>query len=130
MLRFAEAACVQCGLCKATCPESAIRLEPRIDIQALDGPSRVLKQEEPFCCTRCGKPFGSRSTIDRIVTMLQDKHWMYGQGDPRLQVLTQCADCRMKSAAEAQLGLAGPSARPAARTTDDYLRERDEGQDG
>ena len=130
MLRFAEAACVQCGLCKATCPESAIRLEPRIDIRALDGPSQVLKQEEPFCCTRCGKPFGSRSTIDRIATMLAGKHWMYGQGDPRLQALTQCADCRMKSAAEAQFGLAGPSARPAARTTDDYLRERDEGQDG
>src|SRR6185437_3272149 len=30
MLRFAEDACVQCGLCKATCPEKVITLKPQI----------------------------------------------------------------------------------------------------
>ena len=29
MLRFAEDACVQCGLCKATCPEKVITLKPQ-----------------------------------------------------------------------------------------------------
>jgi ferredoxin len=33
MLRFAEDACVQCGLCKATCPEKVISLKPQIDFR-------------------------------------------------------------------------------------------------
>ena len=36
MLRFAEDACVQCGLCKATCPEKVISLRPQIDFRAAD----------------------------------------------------------------------------------------------
>ena len=34
MLRFAEDACVQCGLCKATCPEKVITLKPQLDFRA------------------------------------------------------------------------------------------------
>ncbi|MBN9619126.1 MAG: DEAD/DEAH box helicase, partial [Actinobacteria bacterium] len=34
MLRFTEDACVQCGLCKATCPEKVITLTPQIDFRA------------------------------------------------------------------------------------------------
>ena len=34
MLRFAEDACVQCGLCKATCPEKVISLKPQLDFRA------------------------------------------------------------------------------------------------
>ena len=30
-LSFVEDACVQCGLCQSTCPESVIRLEPRLN---------------------------------------------------------------------------------------------------
>ena len=32
---------------------------------------RILKQEEPYPCIRCGKPFGVRSTIERIPQHLQ-----------------------------------------------------------
>ena len=31
MLHFVEDACVQCGLCRSTCPEKVIRLEPRLE---------------------------------------------------------------------------------------------------
>ena len=41
MLRFAEDACVQCGLCKATCPEKVISLKPQIDFRAATASSRV-----------------------------------------------------------------------------------------
>ena len=58
MLRFAEDACVQCGLCKATCPEKVITLKPQLDFRAATATARVLKEEEPFPCIRCGKPFG------------------------------------------------------------------------
>ena len=33
-LRFSEDACVQCGLCKATCPEKVITLTPQLDFRA------------------------------------------------------------------------------------------------
>jgi formate hydrogenlyase subunit 6/NADH:ubiquinone oxidoreductase subunit I len=60
-LRFIEKNCVQCGLCASTCPEQAIVLEPRLLLQdglkARKAP-RVLNEVDPFCCIRCGKPFG------------------------------------------------------------------------
>ena len=66
LLRFTEDACVQCGLCKATCPEKVISLMPRLDFRAVTAPARVLKEEEPFTCISCGKPFGVKSTIERV----------------------------------------------------------------
>jgi formate hydrogenlyase subunit 6/NADH:ubiquinone oxidoreductase subunit I len=42
---------VQCGLCKATCPEKVISLKPQIDFRAATAASRVVKQEDPFLCT-------------------------------------------------------------------------------
>ena len=47
--------CVQCGLCSATCPEKVIALEPRINFAAFEAGPIVVKEEEPFCCTKCGK---------------------------------------------------------------------------
>ena len=77
MLRFAEDACVQCGLCKATCPEKVITLKPQLDFRAATASARVLKEEEPFHCIRCGKPFGVKSTIERVAAKLEGKHWMF-----------------------------------------------------
>jgi ferredoxin len=124
MLRFVEDACVQCGLCKATCPEKVITLKPQLDFRAAVAPARVLNEQEPFCCIRCGKPFGVRSTIERVVATLADKHWMYQGADRRLDAIKMCADCRVIAVTEAELGAAGGKARADARTTDDYLRER------
>ena len=70
LLRFTEDACVQCGLCKATCPEKVITLKPQLDFRAATAMSRVLKEEEPFHCIRCGKPFGVKSTIERVIGKL------------------------------------------------------------
>ncbi len=125
MLRFVEDACIQCGLCKATCPEKVITLTPSLDFSRASTQPRVLKEEEPFRCTRCDAPFATKSTIERIATLLVGKHWMFQSGDPRLSALMMCADCRMKTAAEAQLARPHP-ARSNAKTTDDYLREREE----
>jgi ferredoxin len=126
MLRFVEDACVQCGLCKATCPEKVITLKPQLDFRAATLPARVLNEQEPFCCIRCGKPFGVKSTIERVVAALADKHWMYQGADRRLDAIKMCADCRVVAVTEAELGAAGGVPRADARTTDDYLREREE----
>ena len=77
LLRFAEDACVQCGLCQATCPEKVISLEPRLDFRAAVAPTRIIKQEEPALCIRCGKPFGVKSSVDRVTAKLEGQHWMY-----------------------------------------------------
>jgi ferredoxin len=126
MLRFAEDACVQCGLCKATCPEKVISLKPQLDFRAATTSARVLKQEEPFACIRCGTPFGVKSTIERVIAKLEGKHWMYKGDTRRLDALKMCADCRVVAATEADFDPHAAPPRPKARTTEDYLREREE----
>jgi ferredoxin len=125
-LRFTEDACVQCGLCQATCPEKVIRLAPQLDFRATSAAARVLKQEEPFCCIRCGKPFGTRSTIERVTAKLADQHWMFSGPDSRLDVLKMCEDCRVIAVTEEALDPYAVPPRPRVRTTEDYLREREE----
>jgi ferredoxin len=125
LLRFSEDACVQCGLCKATCPEKVIRLKPQLDFRAATAASRVLKEEEPFNCIHCGKPFGVRSTIERVIAKLEGQHWMYAKNSKRLEALKMCEDCRVIAATEDGFDPHGAPPRPLARTTDDYLRERD-----
>jgi ferredoxin len=123
MLRFAEDACVQCGLCKATCPEKVITLKPQIDFRAATASARVLNEEEPFCCIRCGKPFGVKSTIERVAAKLEGRHWMFKGQAQRLEVLKMCDDCRVAAMSEQEFDPYG--ARPKVRTTEDYLRERE-----
>jgi ferredoxin len=95
MLRFTEDACVQCGLCQATCPEKVISLVPQLDFRAATAEPRVLKEEEPFCCIRCGKPFGTKSTIERVLAKLEGRHWMFKGSAQRLDVVRMCEDCRV-----------------------------------
>jgi ferredoxin len=126
MLRFAEDACVQCGLCKATCPEKVITLRPQLDFRAATASARVLKEEEPFHCIRCNKPFGVKSTIERVSAKLEGKHWMFQNSAQRLDVIKMCEDCRVVAITEQQFDPYGAPPRPKARTTEDYLREREE----
>jgi len=130
MLRFAEDACVQCGLCKATCPEKVISLRPQIDFRAATAMRRVIKQEEPAECIRCGKMFGVKSSVERVIAKLEGKHWMYKDSKKRLDVIRMCEKCRVTVMAEEQFDPFGAPARPRLRTTDDYLREREEKGEG
>src|SRR5205823_9041665 len=117
MLRFAEDACVQCGLCKATCPEKVISLVPRLDFTAATAPTRVLKQEEPFHCIRCGTPFGVKSTIERVLAKLEGRHWMYENAANRLEMIKMCDNCRVAVATEDGFDPHAAPARPRPRTT-------------
>jgi len=123
MLRFTEEACIQCGLCQLTCPEKVIRLTPRFDFRASSTSARILKSEQPFCCVRCGKPFGVRSIIERVTAKLAEKHWMYKDASPRLELIRMCDECRVAAVSDLDLDPYGPP-RTVPRTTDDYLRER------
>jgi ferredoxin len=127
MLRFTEDACVQCGLCRSTCPEKVIRLEPRLAFGPAVREAVVLKEEEPATCVRCGKAFGTRSSIERIVQKLAGAHWMF-QSPEAVERLRMCDDCRVVSQLERSDHpfATGTPRRP--RTTEDYLRERDESE--
>jgi ferredoxin len=123
MLRFQEDACVQCGLCRATCPENVIALEPRLNFTEAARGAVVLKEEEPALCVRCGKAFGTKSSIDRIVAKLAGKHSMFAASDA-IERIRMCEDCRVAAQFEAPNPLAGKP-RPRIRTTDDYLGGED-----
>ncbi len=94
-LKFIEKNCVQCGLCQSTCPEDAIRLEPRLLLA--DGGrertrSRVLHEAQPFHCVRCAKPFGTLRAIETMITRLAGHAAFQGAAAERLKM---CSDCRV-----------------------------------
>lgn len=94
MLKFVEANCVQCGMCTRTCPEDAITISPRLLFNPEERRSpRVLKEEDPFNCVVCGKPFATRSVITSMLTKLQG-HAMF-QSERAQRRLSMCEDCRV-----------------------------------
>jgi len=124
-LRFQEDACIQCGLCRNTCPEKVITLMPRLSFREDARRAAVVKEEEPFECIRCGKEFGTRSSIERIVAQLGERHSMF----PNLAMIDRikmCEDCRVAVQFEATDNPFAGGERPRTRTTEDYLREREE----
>lgn len=123
MLRFTESACVQCGLCAATCPEQVITLEPRFVPGVGTDAARVVKEEEPALCTRCGTAFGTASSIKRVRAKLAASHWMFQGSTERLALLELCGDCRPIVATEAEFDPYAGAARPRPRTAEDYATE-------
>lgn len=119
-VRFTEAACVQCGLCRATCPENVITLEPRFNFTSDAMTPVVLNEEEPFECISCGKPFGARSTVERVTRELRGKHWMY-QDEERIKVIQMCDNCRVIALSNSGGDPFASGQRPRTRTTQDYL---------
>ncbi len=122
-LRFQEAACLQCGLCANTCPESAITLVPRLNLDKSALTHQVKKSEEPFECIECGTPFGVKSTIEKIVAKLEDKHWMF-QGSDNTKLIQMCDDCRVNAQYHQENSPFQMGERPKVRTTEDYLKDR------
>jgi ferredoxin len=93
-LDFTEGLCVQCGICERSCPERAISLRPRlITDPGRRDERRALNEEEPFECISCGKPFATRSMIDRMTQRLQG-HWMF-QDEQSVRRLMMCENCRV-----------------------------------
>jgi ferredoxin len=123
-LRFTENACVQCGLCVKTCPENALTLDPRLNFTSAAMQPITLYEEEPFACVSCGKPFATRSTIERIKGQLAGKHSMFADS-ARSRMIEMCEDCRVEAMANSSNDPFTVGSRPKVRTTEDYLAVRD-----
>jgi len=119
-LSFIEAACVQCGLCRTTCPEGAITLEPRYNFAASALSPAIKHAEEPFACISCGKDFGTKSTIDKITEKLAGKHSMFADDDA-IKLIQMCDNCRIEHQANSNNDPFRSSGRPRIRTTEDYI---------
>ena len=118
-VNFREAACLQCGICESTCPENAISLVPQLDLSKEALSTRVLNTEEPFDCIECGRPFGVRSTIEKIVEKLSGNHWMYTNSD-NTKLVQMCDDCRIRAQYHSDNSPFKLGEKPRTRTTDDY----------
>jgi len=107
-LDFVEANCVQCSLCCRTCPEDAIAITPRyLYDYPVRNSRRVLHEEKPFACIRCGKPFATRSVIENISRKMQGHAMFEGAALERIKM---CEDCRIQdiygdAAAETELAI-------------------------
>jgi ferredoxin len=123
-LSFAEDSCVQCGLCKNTCPEKVISLQPRLSFREEARSHQVVKEEEPFLCIRCGKPFATHASLNHLTEKLSG-HAMF-QGGDRLDRIKMCDDCRVVQMTVNDDNPLAHGTVPIPRTTDDYLREREE----
>ncbi len=126
-IRFVEQDCVQCGLCADTCPENVITLEPRLNLTNTAMAPQVLHEEEPAECLRCGKPFGTRSSIERIVGQLAGKHPMFQSADAQ-RLIRMCDNCRIVEQADTMNDPFAMGERPTVRTTQDDLDERAAGE--
>ncbi|MGI9520718.1 MAG: (4Fe-4S)-binding protein, partial [Hyphomicrobiaceae bacterium] len=102
------------------CPERIIKLEPRYNFTSSVLNPILVKEEEPFECISCGKPFGTKSTIERIISRLEGRHSMF-QNTDQTNIIKMCDDCRVIAVAEAGGDPMTLGKRPRVRTTDDYL---------
>lgn len=122
-LRFQEDACLQCGICTTICPEKALTLDPRLNLADDALRPIVLKEEEPFQCIECGKPFGVRSTVMRLTEKLAGKHSMF-QDNKAVKLIQMCDDCRVNAVYHSENNPFAMGERPRVRTTDDYISKR------
>jgi len=54
--------------------------------------TRVLHEADPFCCVRCGKPFGTLKAIEVMIAKIGSHPAFQGAGAERLKM---CGDCRV-----------------------------------
>ena len=92
------------------------------NVRALE--QKVVKEEEPFACIECGKLFGVKSTIEKIVTKLEGNHAMFTNSH-NANLIRMCDDCRVNAQFHADAAPFQSKPRPAVRRTEDYLEDDD-----
>src|SRR3546814_15580195 len=87
-------------------------------------PTRRSSDLGPFECSRCGKPFGGRKSIERIADQLAGKHSMFRESG-QIDRIKMCEDCRITDQFTSGDNPFQFGERPVLRTTDYDLRTRE-----
>jgi ferredoxin len=90
-LNHSPALCVQCGTCVDLCPEEALVLQPGLSLHPDFFATTSLARAEPVKCLECGKIFGTRESLAKIMTILVEKN-MWDSDD---NLLNYCETCRV-----------------------------------
>lgn len=90
-LIHSPALCVQCGICIAVCPEDALTAQPGLSLQASFFEKKTVAQAEPVRCQGCGKIFGTRKSLEKVLAILSAKNMWDSQDD----LLKYCDQCRV-----------------------------------
>lgn len=83
--------CVQCGACVDLCPENALSLRPGLTLDVDFFDSTLLARAEPVKCRQCGKIFGTRQSLAKVMAVLAQKNILDGGDD----LLNYCDTCRV-----------------------------------
>ncbi|WP_435194186.1 hydrogenase iron-sulfur subunit [Natronomonas sp. EA1] len=97
-LQFNHSECVNCGVCEDGCPETAIEVDGGLDLSLLpeanDGEAWTTVHEgEMLECVRCGKPFASKATTEKIQSEVGDLVEGIAP-DGNHSIFEYCGDCR------------------------------------
>jgi Fe-S-cluster-containing hydrogenase component 2 len=99
-LEFNHERCVNCGLCEEGCMEDAIRVDGGLEVELLpeanDGDAwTTVAEGEMRECRRCGKPFTSEASAEKISNEVGDI--VAGiASDTAGDIFEYCGDCRAK----------------------------------
>ncbi len=91
-LTFEPALCVACRVCEKICPEKALKLKEGLFLEEGFFTRKILARDEPVLCRRCGKVFGTRKSLQKVLETLRNKEVF----DEILPLLSYCEDCRVK----------------------------------
>ncbi len=90
-LMHLPALCIQCGSCVELCPENALSAKPGIVLQDNFFVGKKMAQADPVTCLECGKVFGTRQSLDRVMALLTAKNLWDGKDN----LLSYCDNCRV-----------------------------------
>ncbi|RMG72124.1 MAG: 4Fe-4S dicluster domain-containing protein, partial [Nitrospirae bacterium] len=91
--------CINCSLCVEVCPEGVLSLKSLERLNREFFQERLLAQDEPLRCKRCGKVFGNRKVYDEVVRRLTEAGLFAEKG----RFLHLCEDCRVIALFEGSL---------------------------
>lgn len=67
------AMCVGCGLCKAVCPEDALRLSAEFTLDNDFFTKHTMAAAEPMRCKKCDKVYGTKAAYEKVMSILKSK---------------------------------------------------------